>query len=125
VTRREVLVFVRRGAEVLVLLRSPEGGGYWHSVAGGVEPGESDREAAGRELREETGFDTALLEPVGDYVYEPYDVACSCFVVDVPEAWEPVLDHEHVEYRWCSRAEATRLLHWPEPRALLETVCAS
>lgn len=121
--RREVLVFVRRGAELLVLLRSPEGGGYWHSVAGGVEPDESDRDAATRELREETGFEGELVEPVGAYVYEPYGVACSCFVIDVPEAWEPVLDHEHTEYRWCSREDADRLLRWPEPRGLLAAVC--
>jgi len=39
----EVAVFVTRKSlsEVLVLHRSPEQGGYWHVVAGGVEPGEA------------------------------------------------------------------------------------
>ena len=51
-------MFVTRKSlsEVLVLHRSPEQGGYWHVVAGGVEPGEAVEEAAERELREETGL---------------------------------------------------------------------
>ena len=46
----------KSGSEVLLVHRSPKQGGYWHVVAGGVEPGESEREAAKRELREETGL---------------------------------------------------------------------
>ncbi|HWH05051.1 MAG TPA: NUDIX domain-containing protein [Gaiellaceae bacterium] len=120
--RREVLVFVRREDEFLVLLRSHEGGGYWHCVAGGVEDGESDLAAAHRELQEETGLDAAALQPVGSYVYEPYGISCSCYVAVVDPLWEPTLDHEHVEYRWCARDDACALLYWPEPRELLERV---
>ena len=54
---REVLVFVNRGDEALVLLRAPDDP-YWHVVAGGVEEGETSAAAAVRELREETGLDT-------------------------------------------------------------------
>ncbi len=39
----------------------------WGLVGGGVEPGESVREAAGRELAEETGL-RQELEPLGTYV---------------------------------------------------------
>ena len=46
----------RGGRDVLLVHRSPEQGGYWHVVAGGVEPGETAVEAAERELREETGL---------------------------------------------------------------------
>src|SRR4026207_2393901 len=51
-TGAEVAIFVTRNsaAEVLILHRSPEQGGYWHVVAGGVESGESATEAAPREL---------------------------------------------------------------------------
>jgi len=31
-----------------------------------------------------------------------------------------VLDWEHDDYRWCSRAEAVELLYWPEPRNIVE-----
>jgi len=37
---REVLIHVRRGDQFLVTHRVPAGGGYWHTIAGCVEPGE-------------------------------------------------------------------------------------
>jgi 8-oxo-dGTP diphosphatase len=54
----EVAVFVtrRHGREVLLLLRVPSGGGYWHVVAGAIEAGETPQDAAKRELWEETGL---------------------------------------------------------------------
>ena len=36
--------------------------------------------------------------------------------------WEPELDHEHDDYRWCSRDAAMELLFWPEPAALLRSL---
>jgi 8-oxo-dGTP diphosphatase len=128
----EVAVFVTRkgGAEVLILHRSPVQGGYWHVVAGGVEPGETATEAAARELLEETGL---VAEPVAgvevvEYVYalteEPaerrdrYDPAVAhvnvtCFHVAAPDDWEPKLDWEHDDHRWCEPREAFATLRWP------------
>ena len=128
----EVAVFVTRksGAEVLLVHRSPKQGGYWHVVAGGVEPGESEREAAERELREETGLVADALDGVEaiEYVYplteEPADrrkqyhpsvaeVRVTCFHVSAPEGWEPNLDWEHDGHRWCDPGEALTTLRWP------------
>lgn len=126
-------MFVRRGSEFLVLHRSPGQGGYWHGVAGALEEGESAAEAAARELLEETCL---AAEPVA--VGEPYAypvaeeperiplfpagtlaIAVTSFVVDATPGWEPTLDWEHDDYRWCSVTEACSLLHWPEPAAQL------
>lgn len=128
----EVAVFVTRksGSEVLIVHRSPKQGGYWHVVAGGVEPGESEREAAERELREETGLvaDAVAGVEAVEYVYplteEPADrrnqydpsvaqVKVTCFQVTAPEEWEPNLDWEHDGHRWCDPGEAFTTLRWP------------
>jgi 8-oxo-dGTP pyrophosphatase MutT (NUDIX family) len=123
----EVLIHVRRGDEFLVAHRSPEGGGYWHTIAGGVERGETFDAAARRELREETGFAADELQPIGEFAYtreswesEPgLRVHVECFLVEVEPGWEPELDDEHDEYRWLPREEAAELLFWPEPAAVL------
>jgi 8-oxo-dGTP pyrophosphatase MutT (NUDIX family) len=117
---QEVFVFVRRGAEFLVLHRAPEHDAYWHGVAGGVEAGEAFADAAVRELREETGLEAAPVPLDHRFRYEQVDV--ECFVVEAPAGWEPRLDWEHDDYRWCTAGEAEALLYWPEPRDVLRTL---
>ena len=128
-TDAEVAVFVtRRGdLDVLLLHRSPEQGGYWHVVAGAIEPGETAVEAAERELREETGLVAELTSGVDvtEYVStltaeparreEPSALAIgvTCFRAAAPDDWEPTLDWEHDGHRWCDSGEAARTLRWP------------
>lgn len=128
----EVAVFVTRksGSEVLIVHRSPEQGAYWHVVAGGVEAGETAAKAAERELREETGLVAMVADRVDvvEYVYllteEPaerrsrYDpsvaaVNVTCFRVTAADDWEPILDWEHDDHRWCAPGEAYKTLRWP------------
>ena len=40
------------------------------------------------------------------------------FTVEAPAGWEPELNREHDDSRWCGGPEARRLLRWPEPREL-------
>ena len=127
----EVFVVVRRRGEYLVLHRSPEQGAYWHCVAGALEAGETCAEAAARELLEETGLEAELvdLRRRYEYVLEEWEhryqrgadrITVECFLAEAPAGWEPTLDWEHDEYRWCRSSEAVELLFWPEPRELIE-----
>ena len=131
----EAFVFVRRGSEFLVLHRSPRQGAYWHGVAGALEAGETAarrrraRIARGDEARRRRRH--AAGEP---YTYplseEPRagarstspdvtEIVVTPFIVDAPPGWEPTLDWEHDDYRWCAPLEAGALFHWPEPAELL------
>jgi 8-oxo-dGTP pyrophosphatase MutT (NUDIX family) len=136
----EVAVFVTRkgGSEVLVLHRSAVQGGYWHVVAGGVETGETVKEAAARELLEETGLlakpanGVEVVEYVNPLTAEPADgrhrydpsvaVEVSAFEVTAPDDWEPRLDWEHDGYDWCAPDEAFALLRWPATAQALRTL---
>ncbi len=133
-TGSEVAIFVtrRERSEVLIAHRSPGQGGYWHTIAGGIEDGETPLEAATRELAEETGLVNVVLDPgyeIVEYAYplseEPPErraiypertvaVRVHCFVVEAADDWEPTLDFEHDDYRWCAPAVAARTLRWPE-----------
>ena len=117
---RECKVMIRRGGELLVLLRCEADGGYWHTVAGGVEEGESYLEAAARELREEVGLDA---EPLAlDYTYRYEEIEGHAFLVEVGDDWEPTLNEEHDEYRWLPPEQAAEMFRWPETRDLARTL---
>jgi hypothetical protein len=53
------------------------------------------------------------------YSKPPGWVRLDSFTAAAPAAWEPALDEEHVEHRWCSEREALDLLAYPEPREAL------
>ena len=104
---------------------------YWHVVAGVVEYGENVADAARRELREESGLVVAELMELGspvtyqitpvlreryDYPADLHAVTVYSFATRAPAGWEPTLNEEHDEYRWCTAEEAVSLLHWPEAR---------
>ena len=63
----QVVVYLARAGsrgdlEYLMLRRTPERGGYWQGVTGGVEDGETPCETARREIKEETGLVPVKLE---------------------------------------------------------------
>jgi hypothetical protein len=46
-------------------------------------------------------------------------VKVTCFRVSAPDEWEPSLDWEHEEHRWCEPGEAFEAIRWPATRGAL------
>jgi 8-oxo-dGTP pyrophosphatase MutT (NUDIX family) len=124
---QEIVVVVRREGELLVMRRAPERLGYWSLVAGGLEPDETPREAAQRELLEETGLAAEVRPLPVPLSYSLLDdppairarygpgietVTVHPFVADAPAGWEPTLYPEHDQYRWCDLESALELLFY-------------
>lgn len=124
------------GRRYLVLLRWREGSpDFWQPVSGSLEPGESDRDAAVREIGEETGLAYRDLVDIG--VVNSFRIA---------EAWRPLYDagvthntqvsfaaratgervlidpREHREYRWEPYEVARELFHYEPNRRALDVV---
>lgn len=128
----EIAVFVTRrgGREVLVLRRVPADGGYWHVVAGALEPGETAPEAAVRELWEESGLVAELGESVEVVEEIPGSrpvvrIPVTCYRVGAPDGWEPVYNEEHDAHRWLAPGEAADALVWPETARALRLLLVS
>ena len=107
---RTVSVTLVRGqgarAQVLLLRRRPERGGFWQIVTGRLEPGEQPREAAARELFEETGVRSDVVDleyrhafAVGSGV-PPRLVEENGFATRCSEGLEVHLGDEHDAYEW-------------------------
>ena len=123
---------VASAAEVLLLRRSPGRilPGLWQCVSGSLEAGESVTDGALRELREETGFGSAVIEEFFDLdqvnqFHEPSVgaiVTSAVFAVRVHAGAEPVLSHEHDAMRWVSPAEAIEVAIWPAYRESIRRI---
>jgi tRNA nucleotidyltransferase (CCA-adding enzyme) len=134
-----VIVFrasVERAREYLLL----DYGKYWDFPKGHLEPGESDRDAALRELGEETGIGPGEIELIAGYQREvTYFYRASkrqsgrgaggragslirkdvCFFLGRTTAAQVTISDEHVGYAFLPAAEAIGRLKFPTARELL------
>ncbi len=113
-----------RGAEIVICGRVREG--LWALPKGSPMADETLEATALREVREETGLDVAIEEPVGDIRYEftgphgwRYDKRVQHFLMVPTGGQLEAHDAEFDAVRWAPIEEALRLLRHPNEREIL------
>ncbi len=127
----DVYVFRRTpgGPEFLLLKRAPTERlpNTWQAVHGHIEPPETAVQAALREIHEETAFDPIRLFQI-DTVHHFYVASTDTihlspvFAAEVASNAEPVLNPEHVDYRWRDPEQAIAGLLWPGQKAAVREI---
>ncbi len=107
------------GLQCLVLRRSGVGRspGSWEMVHGHADPGESPRDAALRELEEETGlvpvrmYNLSRVESF--YLHKSDAVMLVAMFAAFVERAEVMLSEEHDDFTWLPVEEARQRFSWP------------
>lgn len=131
-----VLVVIHTSACDILLLERVAPSGFWQSVTGSLEAGETPRQAALREIAEETGIhaqNASLRDWRRSHCFEIRPEWRARYAPDVTHNTEHVfslcLPHrcavtlapdEHVRYAWLKRdAAAARVFSWTNREAIL------
>ena len=132
-TRREVsaggvVTRRRRGRPQVALAarRTRRGELVWGLPKGEIEPGESPEAAALREVREETGLEARILEPLGEiryfYVWDGVRIrkAVHFFLMRATGGDIALHDQEMEDVRWFPLEEALRKAAYKGEREVLQ-----
>jgi len=135
----QVVIFSEHAGRRLYLLlrRVQSHGGFWQSVTGSLEDGETHLQAAVREVREETGFTAKENELIDLGVTNVFEIAEQwrpkyapgvtrneevCFALQVPHGTVEIDSLEHDQYVWVEYDAAIEMLYWESNRRTVAAV---
>lgn len=133
-----VLVIIHTPDLQVLLLERTDHPGYWQSVTGSQNPGETLRETATREINEETGLSPTVypLSSLSDWETESqYEIfeewrwryapgithnTEHVFSLCLPEPWPvTIAPEEHLAYRWLPWHQAVeKVFSWTNAEAI-------
>lgn len=119
-----ILVVACDTGRILLLKRSEEVSepGTWGTPGGKIDPRESARSAAVRELEEETGYDAPLIvstDPI--FVFKEPDFTFSTYMGRIAEEFDPWINWESDDAKWCHPGRFPRPLHFGV-KAMMEEI---
>ncbi|HWP44583.1 MAG TPA: dihydroneopterin triphosphate diphosphatase [Blastocatellia bacterium] len=135
----QVVIFAEsaRGRQYLLLRRVTGHGGFWQSVTGSLEEGETHRQAAVREVREETAIAASEDELIDLGLVNTFEIAPQwrsryapgvthneevCFALKVDLCQVAIDAVEHDAYAWVDYQTAMGMIYWESTkRALART----
>ena len=124
-----VVIYALEGGRRRYLLLRHRNGGHWSLPKGHIEPGESEQEAALRELKEETGISDVEIVPgfraLSQYRFYRRGVPVDKEVVyflGKTDVQEVKLSPEHTDWRWADYEEALATLSYDDTRSVTRKV---
>lgn len=127
----EVHLFRRnkKKIEFLILKRAKDQiyPNIWQMVTGKIKENETAKEAAIREIKEETGFlpiSMWVVPNVNSYYSPQKDEICliPVLLAEVENSFKVVISDEHSNYRWVNYKKAKSLFAWPGQKRSLEII---
>lgn len=135
---RSILVVIITDAQperrYLLLRRVASHGGFWQSVTGSLEAWETHRQAAVREVLEETGISSRDEKLIELGVTNTFEIAAQwrekyapgvthneevCFALEVSECEVRVDSIEHDAYAWETYERAMKMIYWQSNKRAL------
>lgn len=119
----------KKTIEFLILKRAKDQiyPNIWQMVTGKVKDGETAKDAAIRELKEETGLSpiSMWVVPNVNSFYSPKkDEVCliPVLLAEIKNDAEVIISDEHSKYRWVDYKKAKSMFAWPGQKRSLEII---
>lgn len=137
----QVVIFAEgaAGIEYLLLRRVTSHGGFWQSVTGSLEEGETHRQAAAREVLEETGIRIGEGQLIELGITNVFEIAPQwlpkyapgvthneevCFALAVDKCEVRIDPLEHDAYTWADYDTAMGILYWASSKRAFAAVAS-